>query len=68
MLQRPNSRLSAVVLLSSLQDTELSLIKRLKELQLRAVALVGTAFLSVMVGVANFMSRVAYDGIYADPK
>ena len=68
MLQRPNSRLSAVVLLSSLQDTELSLIKRLKELQLRAVALVGTAFLSVMVGVANFMSRVAYDNIYADPK
>lgn len=47
-------------------DAELALIKRLKELQLRAVALLGTALLSCMVGLANFFSQWVYDDVYGN--
>ena len=46
-------------------DGELSQIRRIMELQLRAVALIGTALLSLLVGVANFISRLLYDDMYA---
>ena len=46
-------------------DEELSQIRRIMELQVRAVALIGTALLSLLVGVANFMSRLLYDDMYA---
>jgi hypothetical protein len=31
---------------------------------MRGVALVGTALVAVLVGAANFLSRVIYDGVY----
>ena len=42
------------------------MIQRLKELQLRVVALIGTALLSLMVGVSNYLSRVYYDSMHSD--
>ena len=42
-------------------DTELARIQRLKELQARMVALVGTALLSLLIGVMNYLARVIYD-------
>jgi hypothetical protein len=33
-------------------------------MQMRGVALVGTALVAVLVGAANFLSRVIYDGVY----
>ena len=41
-------------------------IRRLKELQLRVVALIGTALLSLLVGLANFVSRLLYDDMYGE--
>ena len=46
-------------------DAELAAIRRLKELQVRGVAFVGTVLLSALVGAANFASRIIYDGVYA---
>ena len=47
---------------STLYQTQ---IRRIMELQLRVVALIGTALLSLLVGVANFISRLLYDDMYA---
>ena len=47
-------------------DAEIAMIQRLKELQLRVVALIGTALLSLMVGVSNYLSRVYYDSMHGD--
>ena len=41
-------------------------IRRLKELQLRVVALIGTTLLSLLVGLANFVSRLLYDDMYGE--
>ena len=35
-------------------------------LQVRGVALVGTALVALLIGVSNFLSRVVYDGVYDD--
>ena len=45
-------------------DKELAAIRRIKELQLRGVALVGTLFFSALVGAANYVSRLLYDGFH----
>ena len=45
-------------------DTELARIARLKELQLRVVGFLGTVVIGAMVGIFNFLSRVAYSYIY----
>ena len=47
-------------------DSELVLIKRLKELQLKGVALVGTVLLAFLVGIFNFISQIAYDNVSGD--
>ena len=46
-------------------DMELALIKRLKELQVRAVALLGSALVAVFIGAANLLARFLY-GHYFD--
>ena len=43
---------------------ELARIERIRELQLRAVALLGTAIVALFVGIANFISNIIY-GIVA---
>ena len=48
-------------------DSELALIRRLKELQLRAVALLGTFLFSVLVGICNFLSQIAYTAYLGTP-
>ena len=45
-------------------DNELNMIKRLKELQLRAIALVGTVFVSLLVGVCNVVTQLVYDKFF----
>jgi hypothetical protein len=35
-----------------------------ERLQVRGVALVGTALVAVLVGAANFISRVIYEDVY----
>ena len=42
-------------------DMELALIKRLKELQVRAVALLGSSLVAVLIGAANLLARFLYD-------
>ena len=42
-------------------DKELATIRRLKELQARFIALLGSAILAGLVGVSNFGSRAAYN-------
>ena len=44
-------------------DRELIRIRRVKEIQLRGVALVGSAFVAALVGAANFASRLAADAV-----
>ena len=41
-------------------DGELVRIRRIKELQWRAVTLTGSAIVAAMIGVANFVSRLVY--------
>ena len=41
-------------------DAELARIKGLKELQVRAVALGGSAMVAGLIGVANLLARVLY--------
>ena len=45
-------------------DRELATIRRLKELQARFIALLGSAILAGLVGVSNLGSRVAYNALY----
>ena len=47
-------------------DRELVVIRRLKELQLRGVGLLGSAVIASFVGVANFVSRLTYAAAYPD--
>ena len=44
-------------------DKELVLIRRIKELQMRAVAGVGTLLVATSVAVGNYFGRVMYDGV-----
>ena len=44
---------------------ELITIRRIKDLQWRAVTLTGSAIVAVMVGCANFVSQLAYDAYTA---
>ena len=41
-------------------DKEVAIIRRVRELQVRLVTLAGSAVIASMVGLANFISRVAY--------
>ena len=47
-------------------DAELARIKRLKELQVRAVALSGSAVVAGLIGAANLLARVIYAQHFAD--
>eukprot|EP01052_Picozoa_sp_SAG31_P035761 SAG31_NODE_4359_length_3313_cov_2.107032_1_plen_406_part_00 len=47
-------------------DVELAAIRRTRTLKNQATAFLGTVFFSALVGVANFASRVVYDGFYGD--
>ena len=42
-------------------DREIARIRRIKQLQQRAVGLVGSAFIATMIGGANLASRLIYD-------
>ena len=45
-------------------DAELARIARLKELQLRVIGFLSTVVIGAMVGIFNFLSRVAYSYFY----
>ena len=45
-------------------DAELARIARLKELQLRVIGFMSTVVIGAMVGIFNFLSRVAYSYFY----
>ena len=45
-------------------DRELAVIRRLKEIQSRFIALIGSAILAGLVGLSNFLARVAYEALY----
>ena len=47
-------------------DAELARIKRLKELQVRAVALGGSTVVAGLIGAANLLARVLYAQHFAD--
>ena len=47
----------------TMANKELVRIARIRELQLRAVALIATGIISVSVGIANFISSMAYSKI-----
>eukprot|EP01046_Picozoa_sp_COSAG06_P008191 COSAG06_NODE_411_length_16063_cov_12.216738_16_plen_1127_part_00 len=47
-------------------DAEIERIKRLKELQVRAVALSGSAVVAGLIGAANLLARVIYAQHFAD--
>jgi hypothetical protein len=40
--------------------------QRLKELQARAFALIGSALVAVLIGSANFIARVLFKNYYGD--
>ena len=44
-------------------DKELVLIRRVKELQMRTIAGVGTLLVATSVAVGNYFSRIMYDGV-----
>ena len=44
-------------------NRELVLIRRVKELQMRAVAGIGTLLVATSVGVSNYFARVMYEGV-----
>ena len=44
-------------------DREITRIQRVKDLQWRAVTLTGSGIVAGMIGVANFVSRLAYDAV-----
>ena len=44
-------------------NKELVLIRRVKELQMRAVAGIGTLLVATSVGVSNYFARVMYEGV-----
>ena len=44
-------------------NKEIVLIRRVKELQMRAVAGLGTLLVATAVAVGNYFSRVMYDGV-----
>ena len=46
-------------------DEKMSQIVWIQQLQLRAVVLIETALQLLLVGVANFMSRLMYEDMYA---
>ncbi len=45
-------------------NKEAARIARIKQLQARAVGLVGSAIIAGFVGLANFVSNVIYDAVY----
>lgn len=47
-------------------NQELFRIGRVKDVQLRFIALIGSAILAALVGIANFVSRVLYASIYGN--
>lgn len=46
-------------------DRELMRIRRVREIKQNLVTLVGSSFVAVLVGVANFLSRLAYNAVVA---
>ena len=48
-------------------DKELARITRIKELQVRAVGLVGSVFVAVLIGTSNFVSNMLFDAIFPPP-
>lgn len=40
---------------------EIAHIQKIRELQQRGVALIGSAWVAFMIGIMNFISRIAYD-------
>eukprot|EP00964_Phaeocystis_antarctica_P162145 scaffold135863_cov130-Phaeocystis_antarctica.AAC.1 len=44
-------------------DKELVLIRRVKELQMRAITGVGTLLVATSIAVGNYVARVMYDGV-----
>ena len=44
-------------------DKELVLIRRIKELQMRAITGVGTLLVATSIAVGNYLARVMYDGV-----
>jgi len=49
-------------------DRELARVRRVKEIQLRAVGFVGTAIVAALVGASNVIGRLYYDVIREDPR
>ena len=47
-------------------DKELVIVRRLKELQLRFVGLVGSLVVASFVGIANFVSQYAYSSLFGE--
>lgn len=41
-------------------DREIACIRRVREVQLRAMTLLGSSFVAGMVGLANLLARIAY--------
>ena len=41
-------------------------IARIRELQQRSIGLVGSGIIAALIGVSNFVARVAYDTIYEE--
>ena len=49
-------------------ESEMANIRRIQELQARAIALLGTGIVSAMIGTANFVSNIMYDEFYVQGK
>eukprot|EP00966_Prymnesium_polylepis_P174473 4036881-Prymnesium_polylepis.1 len=47
-------------------DRELACVRRVKDIQLRAVGLVGTAIVATAIGASNVLGRLYYDVIKSD--
>lgn len=45
-------------------DREIVRVRRLKEVQLRSIALIGSGIIAALIGLANFISRSIYYAIY----
>ena len=45
-------------------NREVARIGRIKQLQVRAVGLVGSGFVAALIGLANFVSNAVYDAVY----
>ena len=41
-------------------EREIACVRRVREVQLRALALVGSTIVASLVGIANFLARIAY--------